>query len=145
MFTLFYQVLGFETDRNLDEMSLWQYFIISWKVATKGSDKTITSFWQSQSTSSDHSEDYGFMDTFIMAVQILNEVYLKIIMLSFLIAIVKKSFDNQMKSEVQNRYNSRCDQNLESSNVMRQIGLLEESDILVLSAQFEDFAAADKM
>jgi len=85
------------------------------------------------------------MDTFIMAVQILNEVYLKIIMLSFLIAIVKKSFDNQMKSEVQNRYNSRCDQNLESSNVMRQIGLLDESDILVLSATFEDFAEADKM
>ena len=28
---------------------------------------------------------------------------------------------------------------------MRQIGLLDESDILVLSAQFEDFAAADKM
>lgn len=66
-------------------------------------------------------------------------------MLSFLIAIVKKSFDNQMNTEVQNRYNSRCDQNLQSSNVMRQIGLLDESDILVLSAQFEDFAAADKM
>ena len=34
-----------------------------------------------------------------MTVQILNEVYLKIIMLSFLIAIVKKSFDEQMKNE----------------------------------------------
>jgi len=28
---------------------------------------------------------------------------------------------------------------------MRQMGLLSESDIVVLSAQFEDFAAADKM
>ena len=28
---------------------------------------------------------------------------------------------------------------------MRQIGLLEESDILVLSATFEDFGAFDKM
>lgn len=45
MFTLFYEVLGFETDRSLDEMSLWQYFIISWKVATKGSDKNVASFW----------------------------------------------------------------------------------------------------
>jgi hypothetical protein len=45
MFTLFYQVLGFEADRPLDDMTLWQYFIISWKVATKGSDKTVTSFW----------------------------------------------------------------------------------------------------
>ena len=96
MFTLFYQVLGFEADRPLDDMTLWQYFIISWKVATKGSDKTVTSFWPH---GADGGEDLGFMDTFIMAVQIVNEVYLKIIMLSFLIAIVKKSFDNQMASE----------------------------------------------
>jgi len=65
MFTLFYQVLGFETDRALDDMTLWQYFIISWKVATKGSDKTVTSFWPH---GADGGEDLGFMDTFIMAV-----------------------------------------------------------------------------
>lgn len=77
MFTLFYQVLGFEVDVSLDEMTLWQYFIISWKVATKGSDKSVASFWQEQKeitsttggtivTSS--SLDLSYMDTIIMAI-----------------------------------------------------------------------------
>ena len=72
-------------------MTFGQYFIISWKVATKGSDKNVLSFWQSQSETGGGLE---YMDTIIMVIQILNEVYIKIIMLSFLIAIVKKSFDD---------------------------------------------------
>ena len=39
-----------------------------------------------------------------MLLTIFNEIYLKIIMLSFLIAIVKKTFDTQMKIEKQNIY-----------------------------------------
>lgn len=39
-----------------------------------------------------------------MVLTIFNEIYLKIIMLSFLIAIVKKTFDSQMKIAMQNSY-----------------------------------------
>ena len=133
MFSLFYLVLGFVTDKDIDMMTLYDYFITSWKIATKGSSTIVDSIWQTD------DGDYGFMDTFIMLLQILNEVYLKIIMLSFLIAIVKKSFDKQMRQELTNLYNLRCRLNKESSTVIRQFGFLEETDLLVLSAQFENF------
>ena len=44
------------------------------------------------------------MDDLVMVLEILNEIYLKIIILSFLIAIVKKSYDTQMKAAVKNKY-----------------------------------------
>ena len=52
-----------------------------------------------------------------MVLTIINEIYLKIIMLSFLIAIVKKTFDTQMKIEKENIYGQRSDMNKESSTV----------------------------
>ena len=58
-------------------------------------------------------------------------------MLSFLIALVKKSFDTQMKSEVQNTYQMRTEMNNESSMVLRLLGLLHETDLFILSAQFD--------
>jgi len=68
-----------------------------------------------------------------MLLTIFNEIYLKIIMLSFLIAIVKKTFDTQMKIEKQNIYEQRSDMNKESSTVFNQIGLLEQQDMFILS------------
>jgi hypothetical protein len=89
MFALLYGTLGYQTsDKPLDEEHFWNYFIISWKVATKGSNHNYdsASIWHQKSS-------LTFMDHLIMVLEILNEVYLKIIILSFLIAIVKKSFD----------------------------------------------------
>jgi len=133
LFALLYVALGYQTvGTPLDELGYWNYFIISWKVATKGSNHNYAnpSIWQQKSSLS-------FMDHLIMVLEIFNEIYLKIIILSFLIAIVKKSFDTQMKSATQNNYKQRCDMNKESSSMFRQVGLLQETDVLVLSAQFE--------
>ena len=85
------------------------------------------------------------MDHIIMVLQILNEVYLKIIVLSFLIAVVGRSFATQMKTAIQNQYQQRCEMNNESAIAMRLIGLLQESEVLVLSAQFEKADGPDKV
>jgi hypothetical protein len=69
-----------------------------------------------------------------MLLTIINEIYLKIIMLSFLIAIVKKTFDTQMKIEAQNFYEQRSGMNTESSTVFNQLGLLDQQDMFILSA-----------
>ena len=87
MFSLFYLVIGFE-ENSTGLLSLYDYFIESWEVSTKGSKHDVTSIWVRESQS-----EYGFMNIIIMILQISNEIYLKIIMLSFLIAIIKKSFD----------------------------------------------------
>ena len=88
MFSLLYYTMGYQiaNDRLVDQETLWDYVITSWKVATKGSaHKSVISFW-------DADEDYEFMQHIIMMMQIINEIYIKIIMLSFLIALVNKSF-----------------------------------------------------
>jgi len=103
----------------------WDYFIESWKFATKGSRTEITTVWD--------KSPYQELDSFVMILTIFNEFYLKIIMLSFLIAIVKKTFDTQMKIEKQNIYEQRSDMNKESSTVFNQIGLLEQQDMFILS------------
>ena len=46
-----------------------------------------------------------------------------------------------MKTETQNTYQQRVEMNIESSMTMRLLGLLQETDILVLSAQFEHMTA----
>jgi hypothetical protein len=105
----------------------WDYFIESWKIATKGSRTKISSVWSK-------SGDWENLGEFLMVLTILNEIYLKIIMLSFLIAIVKKTFDNQMKIEKQNFYDMRSSMNTESSTVFNQLGLLDQQDMFILSA-----------
>ena len=68
-------------------MKYWNYFVISWKVATKGSFGNYSgAHWK-------ESSSLIFMDHIIIILEILNEIYLKLIILSFLVAIVKKSFD----------------------------------------------------
>jgi hypothetical protein len=50
-----------------------------------------------------------------------------------------------MKTETQNTYQQRVEMNMESSMTMRLLGLLQETDILVLSAQFEKAEGPDKL
>jgi hypothetical protein len=96
LFALFYANLAYQPLKiALDDMKYWNYFVTSWKIATKGSfhNYNAPSIW-------DQSGSLSFMDHLVMILEILNEIYLKIIILSFLIAIVKKSYDTQMKSAI---------------------------------------------
>jgi len=127
IFALFYLSLGYRLSKETDVHNerYWDYFIESWKIATKGSRTEISSVWV--------ESGFSGLENFVMLLTIFNEIYLKIIMLSFLIAIVKKTFDTQMKIEKQNIYEQRSDMNKESSTVFNQIGLLEQQDMFILS------------
>lgn len=139
VFALFYLSLGYKLTSESDptKEAYWDYFIESWKIATKGARTKISSVWD--------EPGYSGLENFVMALTIFNEIYLKIIMLSFLIAIVKKTFDTQMKIEKQNVYGQRSDMNKESSTVFNSIGLLEQQDMFILSCQFESPPAPDKI
>jgi hypothetical protein len=50
-----------------------------------------------------------------------------------------------MRTATQNNYQQRCEMNKESSSILRQIGLLQATDVLVLSAQFEQAQEPDKL
>ena len=69
-----------------------------------------------------------------MFLTIFNEIYLKIIMLSFLIAICDNTFASQMLIETQNKYQQRCEMNKESCSVLKWLGLLDQQDMFILSA-----------
>jgi len=53
-----------------------------------------------------------FMHHIIMLFQIFNEFYLKIIILSFLIALVKTSFDATNKIKLENDFRDRAELNM---------------------------------
>ena len=139
LFAFYYLALGYTltAEGDVRDELYWDYFLEAWKIATKGSRTAISSVWT--------AADFPKLDTFVMALSIFNEFYLKIIMLSFLIAIVKKTFDTQMKIEKQNIYEQRSSMNKESSTVFNQIGLLNQQDMFVLSAQFESPPMPDKV
>ena len=143
IFALFYLALGYSLTKEgkIDEQPLyWAYFIESWKIATKGARTKISSVWSMQGI-----DEYAPLANGVMVLTIINELYIKIIMLSFLIAIVKTTFANQSRIEKQNSYKQRTGMNKESSNVYNQIGVMDQQDIFVLSCQFADASGPDKI
>jgi len=73
---------------------------------------------------------------FTWFIHIMNQVYVNKILLSFLIAIVKKSFDKSMKSYTKNGYEAKAVMNQSCSIVMAAFGLLNETNLVVLSANY---------
>ena len=73
-----------------------------------------------------------------MILQMFDEVYLKIIMLSFLIAIIKGAFDKQMKAEIENKYADRARMNMEYASNQKLFRSFEAGDSIVVSAHIED-------
>ena len=69
--------------------------------------------------------------------QIINQVYINKILLSFLIAIIGKSFKAQTDAANKNGYEARAALNAKCSVVMNFFGLLsDETDLVVLSANY---------
>jgi hypothetical protein len=130
-FAFYYLSLGYQLTKEgslKDKPVYWEYFIESWKIATKGSYTEISSVW-----SESKNPKYEPLQDGLMVLTILNEIYLKIIILSFLIAVVGKTFKTQGEIEKQTFYEQRCDMNKECSNVYNQIGILDFQDMFVLS------------
>ena len=78
------------------------------------------------------------MHHIIMFLQMFDEVYLKIIMLSFLIAIIKGAFDKQMKAEMENKYVDRTKMNMEYASNQSVFGYVEIGDAVIVTANVVD-------
>lgn len=69
--------------------------------------------------------------------QIINQIYVNKILLSFLIAIIGKSFKASNDAAVKNGYEARAALNAKCSVVMNFFGLLsDEQDLVILSAGY---------
>ena len=81
------------------------------------------------------------MKNFVDLLIILNQVYLKIIMFGFLIAMIKGTYDKNQKAETQNKYKARCDMNQVSFNLYKKIPFTSsiETDLVVVSAHFNEY------
>lgn len=73
-----------------------------------------------------------------MILQMFDEVYLKIIMLSFLIAIIKGAFDKQNKAEIESKYADRVKMNIQYANNQRLFGIFESGDAIIVSCDIQD-------
>ena len=74
-----------------------------------------------------------------MVAQIFNEIYLKIIILSFLIAIVKGTFDGQRKIQVETKFRDRAELNMKYASNRRAAGFYELwSNIMIWAKVDED-------
>ena len=146
IFALIYQALGVGKGKQL---TIFDYLSNSWVMSTKGSDSLISeNYWLIDDRSvyeafvdRDQTAIYSYIMTNIVnTVKYINQVYLKIIMFAFLIAMIKGTFDTIKKLEVPNKYMSRCDMNQTSFNIYRWIPLATtfETDLVVVSAHFAD-------
>jgi len=72
--------------------------------------------------------------------QLINQIYLKIIMFGFLISLIKNTFDRNNLKKEHNRYIQRCEMNQVSYNIYRLIPLVSifDTDLVVISAYFEN-------
>jgi len=69
--------------------------------------------------------------------QISNQIYVNKILLSFLIAIIGKSFKAQNDAAIRNGYEARAALNAKCSVVMNMFGLLtDETDLIILSSDY---------
>lgn len=68
---------------------------------------------------------------------LVNQLFVKTILLSFLIAIVKGSYDKLMKQEIKLSYASKAVMNNKTSNFLKTFGLLSETDMISISADYE--------
>jgi hypothetical protein len=73
-----------------------------------------------------------------MIAQIFNEIYLKIIMLSFLIALIKGIFDQQKERKDENNYRDRAEMNMKYANNKLFFGIRDIWNCNILWAEVED-------
>ena len=73
-----------------------------------------------------------------------NQLFVKTILLAFLIATVKGSYGKIMSEETKLSYASKAIMNNKTSNFLKTFGLLSETDLVVISADYEGSASRKK-
>jgi len=72
-----------------------------------------------------------------MIAQMINEIYLKIILLSFLIALIKGIFDQQKLKQDENVYRDRAEMNMKYANNKLFFGIIDIWDCNFLWAEVQ--------
>ena len=160
IFSFLHRVLGREVDRgdklysNVTEQT--RYLLHTWIFST-GGGKTQPADYRKWYTLADvyatddkgqflrddrgQKIDRGYGTTMIYTqwfAQILNQFYVNKILLSFLIAMIGKTFKGQMEAENRNGYESRAALNAKCSVVMNAFNLLtHETDLVILSSNYK--------
>jgi hypothetical protein len=131
-----------------------KYFLHTWAMSTGGGQNPNYSVWfQFQKrveggegkgpNGTDQFEDRSDRPGALLMVfltwltHLVNQLFVKTILLSFLIAIVKGSYDKLMKQEVKLSYASKAIMNNKTSNFLKTFGLLSETDMISISADYE--------
>jgi hypothetical protein len=127
-----------ENEPYKDDQNLEDYIAKAWEMTTKGDAGIYSEFWALGGDT--HNYYYKqFMIYFIHLVKLTNELYLKTIMFGFLIAMIKTTYDKNVKNRMQNMYTQRCEMNQYSYHLYRAFPFVDiyESDLFVISAHFE--------
>ena len=89
----------------------WKYLLSTWSMSTGGGKEPDFSAWFKFKNAEENRKLSFFMVTVIWGINIVNAIFVRIILISFLIGIIKKTYDIQMNGEVQNSYEARAEMN----------------------------------
>lgn len=125
-----------------------RYFLHTWISSTGGgaTPRPDSSVWFKFENIDNEPVAYwerNFMVYFMWFIYILNQVFVNKILLSFLLAIVKKSFDKSMKGYVMNSYEAKSVMNQQCSIVYNAFGLIHESNLVVLTSNYRSPSKAN--
>ena len=128
-----------------------KYFLHTWAMSTGGGQNPNYSVWFSFQDYDTNNDKYLIDDSRPAALfmvfanwmtHIGNQLFVKTILLSFLIAIVKGSYNKLINQEVKLSYASKAIMNNKTSNFLKTFGLLQETDMITISADYEVKTAA---
>ena len=134
-FSFVFQILGnkvsMKNDNQLDSNVM--YFIHSWNQAIKAGLEPNINVWRDLGKSNTENEK-NIVFTMIMIglnwfIQLSNDFLMRIVLLSFIIALVGKSLTKSMDMWAKNKYKIQCEMNLVSS-----ILTINKSSSFILSA-----------
>ena len=134
LFSLLFRILGFEIDDG-DYSSMGQasiYALQTYRNSVGDIAAPAYSFWESQ-TDFPHLQSKMIM--IIWFAWLMNQFFLTIILLNFLIAILAESFTVVMEQELQCKYKSKVALNKETFLTLKAFNMLTPFEGFLLAAQ----------
>ena len=96
IFALFYQSLGINVTGGIKTNTITSYLKSSWDISILGHSKIMKSDLATQYWSSTNNDNVVYSSSMILLIRIIqfiNQLYLKIIMFGFLIAMINNTYD----------------------------------------------------
>jgi len=139
VFSMLHRVIGNNIDPTKTKYEkvtdFMRYFLNTWGMSLGGGSNPNSYIWFQFEDGIDDGTSY-IMVFFLWLNHIGNQLLVKTFLLSFLIAIIKGSYDQQNKAEIRLSYSYRALLNKKTSNILSAFGLLFETDLIALSADY---------